>query len=47
MPCNICVDPGPGTKEGRFSWVMITRSTRGRYGRYDLDYKGVWDADTR
>lgn len=33
--------------EGSFSWAEITRSTRGQYGRYTLDYRGVWDADTR
>jgi len=33
--------------EGSFSWAEITRSTRGQYGRYGLDYEGVWDADTR
>ncbi len=33
--------------EGSFSWAEITRRTRGQYGRYTLDYRGVWDADTR
>ncbi|MGH2399845.1 MAG: DUF2207 family protein, partial [bacterium] len=33
--------------EGAFSWATITRSMRGQYGGYDLDYKGVWDADTQ
>lgn len=33
--------------DGDFTWATITRSTRGQYGRYRLDYQGVWDADTR
>jgi uncharacterized membrane protein len=33
--------------QGSFSWAEITRRTRGQYGRYGLDYEGVWDADTR
>jgi len=33
--------------EGDFSWAEIERSLRGQYGRYGLEYEGVWDADTR
>ena len=33
--------------EGAFSWATITRSTVGQYGGYNLEYQGVWDADTR
>ena len=33
--------------EGSFTWAEITRSTRGQYGRYGIDYEGVWDADTK
>ncbi|MDW8321522.1 MAG: DUF2207 domain-containing protein [Armatimonadota bacterium] len=32
---------------GSFSWANLKRSTRGRYGRYGIEYLGVWDADTR
>ena len=32
---------------GEFSWAEVERSTRGQYGRYGLDYEGVWDADTK
>jgi uncharacterized membrane protein len=31
---------------GSFSWANLKRSTRGRYGRYGIEYLGVWDADT-
>lgn len=33
--------------DGSFTWAEITRSTRGQYGTYGLEYAGVWDADTR
>lgn len=33
--------------EGAFSWATITRSTVGQYGGYNLEYQGVWDADTQ
>lgn len=32
--------------DGSFSWAEITRNLRGQYGRYELVYAGVWDADT-
>ncbi len=31
---------------GSFSWAKLKRSTRGQYGRYGIEYLGVWDADT-
>lgn len=31
---------------GSFSWANLKRSTRGQYGRYGIEYLGVWDADT-
>jgi len=31
---------------GSFSWANLKRSTRGHYGRYAIEYVGVWDADT-
>ncbi|MDQ7842583.1 MAG: DUF2207 domain-containing protein [Armatimonadota bacterium] len=33
--------------DGTFSWASITRDISGQYGRYTLEYHGVWDADTR
>lgn len=32
--------------DGSFTWATITRSTRGQYGIYGIEYDGVWDADT-
>ncbi len=32
---------------GSFSWANLKRSTRGQYGRYGIEYLGVWDADTK
>ncbi|MDR7519987.1 MAG: DUF2207 domain-containing protein, partial [Armatimonadota bacterium] len=32
--------------DGAFSWATITRTIRGQYGRYTLDYHSVWDVDT-
>jgi len=32
--------------EGSFSWAELRLRTTGRYGRYGVDYLGVWDADT-
>ncbi|MEJ5252562.1 MAG: DUF2207 domain-containing protein [Chthonomonadetes bacterium] len=32
---------------GSFSWANLKRSTQGQYGRYGIEYLGVWDADTR
>ncbi len=32
--------------DGSFSFATITRSTRGQYGTYGLEYDGVWDVDT-
>ncbi len=32
---------------GSFSWANLKRSTRGQYGRYEIEYLGVWDADTK
>lgn len=31
---------------GSFSWANLKRSTQGQYGRYGIEYLGVWDADT-
>lgn len=31
---------------GSFSWANLKRSTRGEYGRYGIEYLGVWDAET-
>lgn len=31
---------------GSFSWANLKRSTRGKYGRYGIEYLGAWDADT-
>ncbi len=33
--------------DGSFSWAELRLHTSGRYGRYDVEYLGVWDADTR
>src|SRR5512134_1165336 len=33
--------------EGDFLFAEIDRGLRGKYGRYGLEYEGVWDADTR
>ena len=32
--------------DGSFSWAFLMRETRGAYGRYRVEYQGVWDADT-
>jgi uncharacterized membrane protein len=32
--------------EGSFSWAFLLRETRGDYGTYRIEYRGVWDADT-
>lgn len=32
---------------GSFSWANLKRSTQGQYGRYGIEYLGVWDADTK
>src|SRR5439155_14810181 len=32
--------------DGSFSWAELHLGTTGRYGRYGLEYLGVWDADT-
>ena len=32
--------------DGSFSWSFLLRETRGDYGRYRVEYEGVWDADT-
>jgi uncharacterized membrane protein len=32
--------------DGSFSWAFLLRETRGEYGRYRVEYEGVWDADT-
>lgn len=32
---------------GSFSWANLKRSSRGQYGRYEIEYLGVWDADTK
>src|SRR3990170_3273243 len=32
--------------DGPFTWAEIERGTRGQYGTYDIQYQGVWDADT-
>lgn len=32
---------------GSFSWANLKRSTLGQYGRYGIEYLGVWDADTK
>ncbi len=33
--------------EGPFSWAELRLRVTGQYGRYDVQYLGVWDADTR
>ncbi len=32
--------------KGSFTWATLNRETRGAYGRYGIDYLGVWDAET-
>ncbi|MGH2349778.1 MAG: DUF2207 family protein [bacterium] len=32
--------------DGSFSEAFFRKDTRGRYGTYDIQYLGVWDADT-
>jgi LemA protein len=32
---------------GSFSWANLKRSSRGQYGRYEIEYLGVWDAETK
>ena len=32
--------------DGSFSWAFLLRGTRGDYGRYSVEFEGVWDADT-
>jgi predicted membrane protein DUF2207 len=32
--------------DGSFSWAELRLHTAGRYGRYDVEYLGVWDADS-
>lgn len=32
---------------GSFTWANLKRSTEGQYGKYDIEYLGVWDADSR
>lgn len=32
--------------EGSFSWAELRLHAAGQYGRYDVEYLGVWDADT-
>ncbi|UCF04970.1 MAG: DUF2207 domain-containing protein [bacterium] len=31
---------------GSFSWANLRRYTTGQYGRYSVEYHGVWDVDT-
>lgn len=31
---------------GSFSWANLRRYTAGQYGRYSVEYHGVWDAET-
>lgn len=33
--------------EGSFSWAELRREVTGQYGRYEIEYQGVWDADSR
>jgi len=32
--------------DGSFSWAFLEKGTRGKYGMYDVDFHGVWDAET-
>ncbi len=32
--------------DGSFSWAYIEKGTRGKYGTYDVEFHGVWDADS-
>src|SRR5574341_207821 len=32
--------------DGSFSWAELRLRPTGQYGRYDIEYLGVWDADT-
>ncbi len=32
--------------DGSFSWAFIEKGTRGKYGTYDVEFHGVWDADS-
>lgn len=32
--------------DGAFSWAELRLKVTGQYGRYDVEYRGAWDADT-
>lgn len=32
--------------DGSFSWAELRLKVTGQYGRYDVEYRGVWDAET-
>jgi len=32
--------------DGSFSWAFLLRETRGEYGMFNIEFRGVWDADT-
>ncbi len=32
--------------DGSFSWAFLEKDTRGQYGKYGVEFQGVWDTDS-